>query len=100
MCLAAGLSYAIRGTAPTAPAAVSLSADAKRQLERGRQSLRAGRYRDGWAELEQARHLAPHSAEVLHALGQASLLLRLLGYAPDNFDILFYFAAKHGAPAR
>jgi predicted Zn-dependent protease len=83
LCLAAGLSYAIRGRTPTAPAAVTLSADAKRQLNRGRDSLRAGRYRDGWAELEQARRLAPHSAEVLHALGQASLLLKRFDAAAE-----------------
>jgi uncharacterized damage-inducible protein DinB len=43
------------------------------------------------------QHAANHG---VHHRGQVSLLLRLLGYAPDNFDILFYYAEKHGAAAR
>jgi uncharacterized damage-inducible protein DinB len=30
----------------------------------------------------------------VHHRGQVSLLLRLLGYGPENFDILLYFAGK------
>jgi uncharacterized damage-inducible protein DinB len=44
---------------------------------------------------ELLQHAANHGA---HHRGQVSLLLRLLGYSPDNFDLLFYFAEKHGAP--
>jgi uncharacterized damage-inducible protein DinB len=46
---------------------------------------------------ELMQHAANHGA---HHRGQVSLLLRLLGYAPDNFDMLFYFAEKRGQPAR
>ncbi|OWK41864.1 DinB family protein [Fimbriiglobus ruber] len=31
----------------------------------------------------------------VHHRGQVSLLLRLLGYSPENFDILLYFAERH-----
>jgi len=41
---------------------------------------------------ELLRHAANHG---VHHRGQVSLLLRLLGYNPDNFDILFYYAEKH-----
>jgi uncharacterized damage-inducible protein DinB len=30
----------------------------------------------------------------VHHRGQVALLLRLLGYAPGNFDILFYYGEK------
>ena len=36
----------------------------------------------------------------VHHRGQVALLLRMLGYAPGNFDILFYYADKRGASAR
>jgi uncharacterized damage-inducible protein DinB len=42
------------------------------------------------------QHAANHG---VHHRGQVSLLLRLRGYSPDNFDILFYFDEKQGAPA-
>jgi uncharacterized damage-inducible protein DinB len=41
---------------------------------------------------ELLQHAANHG---VHHRGQVSLLLRLLGYNPDNFDILFYYADKH-----
>ena len=41
--------------------------------------------------LELLQHAANHGA---HHRGQVSLLLRLLGYAPENFDLLFYYAEK------
>jgi uncharacterized damage-inducible protein DinB len=37
-------------------------------------------------------HAANHGA---HPRGQISLLLRLLGCNPDNFDLLFYYAGRH-----
>jgi uncharacterized damage-inducible protein DinB len=46
---------------------------------------------------ELLQHAANHG---VHHRGQVALLLRLLGYAPDNFDLLFYYAEKHGMPAR
>jgi uncharacterized damage-inducible protein DinB len=42
---------------------------------------------------ELLQHAANHA---VHHRGQVSLLLRLLGYNPDNFDLLFYNAEKHG----
>jgi uncharacterized damage-inducible protein DinB len=41
---------------------------------------------------ELLRHAANHG---VHHRGQVSLLLRLLGYSPDNFDVLLYCAEKH-----
>ena len=35
----------------------------------------------------------------VHHRGQVALLLRLLGHAPGNFDILSYYAEKRGVPA-
>jgi uncharacterized damage-inducible protein DinB len=43
------------------------------------------------------QHAANHAA---HHRGQVSLLLRLLGYTPDNFDLLIYYAEKHGVPGK
>src|SRR2546425_7147022 len=43
---------------------------------------------------ELMQHAANHS---VHHRGQVSLLLRLLGYAPGNFDILFYHADKRAS---
>jgi uncharacterized damage-inducible protein DinB len=37
------------------------------------------------------RHAANHS---VHHRGQVSLLLRMLGYAPGNIDVLIYYALK------
>ena len=34
----------------------------------------------------------------VHHRGQVALLLRVLGYVPGNFDILFYYADKPGVP--
>jgi len=40
---------------------------------------------------ELMQHAAIHG---VHHRGQVALLLRLLGWAPGNFDILFYYAVK------
>jgi uncharacterized damage-inducible protein DinB len=45
---------------------------------------------------EMMHHSAIHA---VHHRGQIALLLRELGYAPGNFDILFYYAAKRGVLA-
>jgi uncharacterized damage-inducible protein DinB len=43
-------------------------------------------------------HAAIHG---VHHRGQVALLVRMLGYTPGNFDILFYYADKGGGvPAR
>jgi uncharacterized damage-inducible protein DinB len=41
---------------------------------------------------ELLQHAANHA---VHHRGQVSLLLRLLGCNPDNFDLLFYYSEKH-----
>ena len=41
-------------------------------------------------------HSVVHGA---HHRGQVSLLLRLLGHTPGNFDLIFYSAEKRGSPA-
>jgi uncharacterized damage-inducible protein DinB len=45
---------------------------------------------------ELLQHAATHG---VHHRGQVALLLRMLGQTPGNFDILFYYAEKHGVPA-
>jgi uncharacterized damage-inducible protein DinB len=45
---------------------------------------------------ELMQHAANHG---VHHRGQVALLLRLLGYAPGNLDILVYYADKLGVPA-
>ncbi len=45
---------------------------------------------------ELMQHGANHG---VHHRGQVALLLRLLGYTPGNFDLLFYYAEKRGVPA-
>jgi len=35
----------------------------------------------------------------VHHRGQVALLLRVLGYAPGNFDILLYYAERRGVSA-
>lgn len=45
---------------------------------------------------ELLHHAAIHG---IHHRGQASLLLRVLGYVPGNFDILFYYADKRSVHA-
>ena len=42
------------------------------------------------------QHAANHG---VHHRGQVALLLRLLGYAPGNLDILLYYSDKRGVPA-
>lgn len=42
------------------------------------------------------RHAANHG---VHHRGQVALMLRSLGYAPGNIDMLIYYAAKRGVPA-
>jgi uncharacterized damage-inducible protein DinB len=42
------------------------------------------------------QHAANHG---IHHRGQIALLLRVLGFVPGNFDLLFYDAEKRGAPA-
>lgn len=45
---------------------------------------------------ELMQHAAIHG---IHHRGQVALLLRLLGYAPGNFDLLIYYAEKRGVAA-
>lgn len=45
---------------------------------------------------ELLHHTIIHGA---HHRGQIAVLLRELGYAPGSFDILFYYAEKHGVSA-
>jgi len=42
---------------------------------------------------EMMQHAANHG---VHHRGQVALMLRLLGYAPSNFDMLFYYADRRG----
>ena len=42
------------------------------------------------------QHAANHG---VHHRGQVALLIRVLGHAPGNFDLLFYDAEKSGAAA-
>ena len=44
---------------------------------------------------ELMHHAAVHG---VHHRGQVAMLLRLLGRAPANFDILFYYADRRGGP--
>jgi uncharacterized damage-inducible protein DinB len=45
---------------------------------------------------ELLQHAANHG---VHHRGQVSLRLRLLGFNPDNYDLLFYFAEKRRSQA-
>jgi uncharacterized damage-inducible protein DinB len=45
---------------------------------------------------ELMQHAANHGT---HHRGQVAMILRLLDHTPGNFDILFYYAEKHGVPA-
>jgi uncharacterized damage-inducible protein DinB len=42
------------------------------------------------------QHAASHG---VHHRGQIALMLRSLGYAPGNIDMLIYYAGKRGVPA-
>lgn len=42
------------------------------------------------------QHAASHG---VHHRGQVALMLRSLGYAPGNIDMLIYYAGKQGVPA-
>src|SRR6185503_12060798 len=42
------------------------------------------------------QHTANHG---VHHRGQVAMMLRSLGYAPGNVDMLIYYAAKRGVPA-
>jgi uncharacterized damage-inducible protein DinB len=42
------------------------------------------------------QHAANHG---VHHRGQVALLLRSIGYAPGNVDMLFYDAEERSAPA-
>ena len=46
---------------------------------------------------ELLQHAATHG---VHHRGQVSLLLRLMGYEPENFDVLLYYAEKRAGAAR
>jgi uncharacterized damage-inducible protein DinB len=52
--------------------------------------------RRSMASGELMQHAANHG---VHHRGQVALLLRLLGLAPGNLDILFYYVAKRSALA-
>jgi uncharacterized damage-inducible protein DinB len=45
---------------------------------------------------ELMHHAAAHG---MHHRGQIALMLRELGHAPGDFDLLFYYASKRGVPA-
>jgi uncharacterized damage-inducible protein DinB len=45
---------------------------------------------------ELMHHVTNHSA---HYRGQTALLLRELGHAPGDIDLLFYYSEKRGVPA-
>jgi uncharacterized damage-inducible protein DinB len=45
---------------------------------------------------ELLQHAANHG---VHHRGQVSLLLRLRGCSPENFDMLYYFSEKHSGQA-
>ena len=45
---------------------------------------------------ELLQHTASHG---VHHRGQVALMLRSLGYAPGNIDMLIYYAGKRGVPA-
>jgi uncharacterized damage-inducible protein DinB len=45
---------------------------------------------------ELMHHAANHG---VHHRGQVALRLRLLGYAPRDFDLLFYYVEEHGMAA-
>ncbi|MFP5263298.1 MAG: DinB family protein [Blastocatellia bacterium] len=45
---------------------------------------------------EVLQHAANHAA---HHRGQVTLMLRMLGHAPGNLDMLFYYVERFGGPA-
>ena len=55
-----------------------------------------GRSTDSRTLGELMHHAAVHG---VHHRGQVALMLRMLGYVPGDFDILFYYGERRTAPA-
>lgn len=45
---------------------------------------------------ELMHHAANHA---VHHRGQVAMMIRMAGYTPGNFDLLFYYAEQRGTPA-